>query len=499
MAGMKTILFVCTGNICRSPMAEGLFQHATRGRKDFQAVSAGVGALEGQPPSIHAVRALRELGIDISNARSRVLTRELVEQADYIFGMTHSHVDSVNLLFPQAVEKTFLLREFDDTLDDFEKDIGDPIGGSYETYTYCRDQIEQGIFSMLNFMEQTAQAPEVAGAAPESRIALGSDHAGFALKEHLKAHLQAAGVSLVDLGTHSEEACDYTEFAHLVGEQVAAKKSEFGLLVCATGVGVSIAANKVPGVRAALVSDESTAALCRQHNNANVLCLGAKTTPPDLAVKILDLFLSTSFEGGRHERRVNKMEITNPTPAPLRLSSVDPEISSALFLEAQRQQENIELIASENFVSPAVLEAQGSVLTNKYAEGYPGIFLVRTEPCTSQDGGADKVLAGDQLDVFLLALRTSQEGAARADPRCSERERAGVGLVDFHGIDTTLVRPPSKEVDRKMSRILTARSGGMVLAPRQRTLALLCWRQSAAVDSSDTRAARAPGICWPQY
>ena len=353
-------------------MAEGLFQHATRGRKDFRALSAGVGALEGQPPSVHAVRALRELGVDIANTRSRMLTRELVEEADYIFGMTHSHVDSINLLFPQAVEKTFLLREFDDTLDDFEKDIGDPIGGSYETYTYCRDQIEQGIFSMLNFMEQTAQAPEAAAAAPESRVALGADHAGFALKEHLKAHLQAAGVSLVDLGTHTDEVCDYTEFSHAVGEQVAAKKSVFGLLVCATGVGVSISANKIPGVRAALVSDESTAVLCRQHNNANVLCLGANATPPELAVKILDLFLSTSFEGGRHERRVNKMETHNPTPAPLRLSSVDPEIANALFLEGLRQQENIELIASENFVSPAVLEAQGSVLTNKYAEGYPG-------------------------------------------------------------------------------------------------------------------------------
>jgi RpiB/LacA/LacB family sugar-phosphate isomerase len=372
MAGMKTILFVCTGNICRSPMAEGLFQHATRGRKDFRVLSAGLGALEGQPPSVHAVRALRELGIDISNMRSRMLTPQLVEEADYIFGMTHSHVDSVNVLFPQAVEKTFLLREFDDTLDDFEKDIGDPIGGSYETYAYCRDQIEQGIFSMLNFMEQTAQAPEAAAAAPESRIALGSDHAGFALKEQLKAHLQASGVSLVDLGTHNEETCDYADFGHAVGEQVAAKKSEFGLLVCATGVGISISANKIPGVRAALVTDESTASLCRRHNNANVLCLGAGTTPPELAVKILDLFLSTSFEGGRHERRVNKMETHNPAPAPLRLSRVDPEISSALFLETQRQQENIELIASENFVSPAVMEAQGSVLTNKYAEGYPG-------------------------------------------------------------------------------------------------------------------------------
>jgi RpiB/LacA/LacB family sugar-phosphate isomerase len=372
MAGMKTILFVCTGNVCRSPMAEGLFQHAIRGRKDFQARSAGVGALEGQPPSVHAVRALRELGVDISNLRSRMLTRELVEEADYIFGMTHSHVDSVNALFPQAVEKTFLLREFDETLDDFEKDIGDPIGGSYETYAYCRDQIEQGILSMLNFMEQTARAPEAAGPAPESRIALGSDHAGFALKEHLKAHLRQAGVSLVDLGTHSEETCDYTEFGHAVAEQVASKRSELGLLVCSTGVGISISANKIPGARAALVSDEVTAALCRRHNNANVLCLGASIITPELAVRILDIFLSTSFEGGRHERRVNTMEITKITPAPLRLSSVDPEISGALFLEQQRQQENIELIASENFVSPAVMEAQGSVLTNKYAEGYPG-------------------------------------------------------------------------------------------------------------------------------
>ena len=95
-----------------------------------------------------------------------MLSPELVEQADYIFGMTHSHVDSINLLFPQAAEKTLLLREFDETLDEFEKDISDPIGGSYETYAYCRDQIEQGIFAMLNFIEQSSKvSPE---ASPQS-------------------------------------------------------------------------------------------------------------------------------------------------------------------------------------------------------------------------------------------------------------------------------------------------------------------------------------------
>src|SRR3954470_57031 len=155
---MKTILFVCTGNICRSPMAEGLFRHATKGRNEFKVISAGGGAGGGLPPSEYAVKALRELGLDISRQRSRMLTAEVVNQADYIFGMTHSHVDAITMLYPQAAEKTFLLREFDETLDSYENDISDPIGGSYEVYRACRDQIEQGIFSMLKFIDQTAGA-----------------------------------------------------------------------------------------------------------------------------------------------------------------------------------------------------------------------------------------------------------------------------------------------------------------------------------------------------
>src|SRR6266566_9478929 len=153
---MKTILFVCTGNICRSPMAEGLFRQAIKGRNDFRVLSAGVGAVDGLPPSEYAVHALKELGIDISRQRSRMLTGELIQQADFIFGMTHSHVDAVTLLYPQAAEKTFLLREFDETLDNYEADISDPIGGSYEIYVSCRDQIEQGIVGILNFVEQTS-------------------------------------------------------------------------------------------------------------------------------------------------------------------------------------------------------------------------------------------------------------------------------------------------------------------------------------------------------
>ncbi|SPE62892.1 Sugar-phosphate isomerase, RpiB/LacA/LacB family [Verrucomicrobia bacterium] len=366
---MKTVLFVCTGNVCRSPMAEGLFRQAVSGRGEYRALSAGLGAMEGQPPSPYAVQAVKELGIDISYLRSRMLTPDLVAQADYIFGMTHSHIETVMLLFPHAAEKTFLLREFDETLDVFEKDISDPIGGSYEIYLDCRDQIEQGIASLLRFLEPSSAAalrPE----GPPTTIALGADHGGYALKEALKLQLEQRGVSVADFGAPSNEPADYPDYAQAVAQSVAQRHAQFGVLICTTGLGMSICANKVPGVRAALVGDEQTAALARQHNDANVLCLAGKSTPAGEAMKIIDAFLNARFEGGRHERRINKME-TRTIPNTLRLRAVDPEIADVIEHERQRQQENIELIASENFASSAVLEAQGSVLTNKYAEGYP--------------------------------------------------------------------------------------------------------------------------------
>jgi glycine hydroxymethyltransferase len=369
---MKTFLFICTGNICRSPMAEALFRHATQGRADYRAISAGLGAIDGQAPSAHSVRAMKEIGVDISRQRSRMLTAEMVKQADYILGMTHSHVDTVTLLYPQAAEKTFLLREFDDTLGPYEKDISDPIGGSYEVYLNCRDQIEQGIASLVRFIEQgeTAQVVKAAAGGQKARVAIGADHGGYDLKESLKQYLRERGISFHDFGTHGKESVDYPDYASLVAHSVAEHSAEVGLLVCTTGIGMSMTANKVPGVRAAVVTDAETALLTRKHNDANVLCLSGKFTPPDVAKQILDNFLNTEFEGGRHERRVNKME-TKMTSPELRLNRVDGEIANAIEHERLRQQENIELIASENFTSPAVMEAQGSVLTNKYAEGYP--------------------------------------------------------------------------------------------------------------------------------
>ena len=362
---MKKILFVCTGNICRSPMAEGLFRHLTAKLGRYQAQSAGLGAYDGQPPSPHAVRALRELGVDITGLRSRMLTADMVREADYVFGMTHGHVDAIHLLHPWAAEKAFLLRDFDDTLAPHERDICDPIGGGYDVYLRCRDEIEQGIFTMLKQLE--AEAAATAALTPRTlRLALGADHAGLELKRALRDALAGAGRELEDFGTQSPESADYPDYARQVARAVAEGRADLGILVCGTGIGMSIAANKVPGVRAAVVTTPEVARLAREHNDANALCLGARVAPADRSKAIVDAFLGARFEGGRHARRVGKLE-----PAGHALAEADLAVAEIIVHERRRQQENIELIASENFTSPAVMEAQGSVLTNKYAEGYP--------------------------------------------------------------------------------------------------------------------------------
>lgn len=139
------------------------------------------------------------------------------------------------------------------------------------------------------------------------RIALASDHAGYAEKERLKDVLTDLGVEFEDLGTGSEASVDYPDYARKVAEQVAQGQVEQGLLVCGSGTGMAITANKVPGVRAAVAWSEEIARLARQHNNANVLAIGARTTPPDEIPNIVRAWFATDFEGGRHADRVAKI------------------------------------------------------------------------------------------------------------------------------------------------------------------------------------------------
>jgi glycine hydroxymethyltransferase len=240
---VKSVLFVCTGNVCRSPIAEGLFRRLLGNRKDIEVASAGVHAVRGQPPSSHAVEVCAEEGANISNLRSQPLTGALVERATHIFAMTGAHVEAMQMLFPNAAEKTFLLREFEEVGATCWRDVPDPIGLGRDVYNSCAETIKNALPSVLAFVEESEVAVRSSG--------------------------RSGGTSSYPMSE-------------------------------------------------------------TRHCEPN---LGAPS-------------------GG--------------------LRKVDPEIFDAVAAEEKRQRENIELIASENFTSRGVMEAQGSVLTNKYAEGYPG-------------------------------------------------------------------------------------------------------------------------------
>lgn len=139
------------------------------------------------------------------------------------------------------------------------------------------------------------------------KIAIGSDHGGYNLKEIIIKHLEGKGIEFKDFGTYSSSSCDYPDYGHKVAEAVASGEYNFGILICGTGIGISIAANKVPGIRAAHCTDTFSARAAREHNDANILALGERITGPGLALDIVDAFLAGEFQGGRHATRVNKI------------------------------------------------------------------------------------------------------------------------------------------------------------------------------------------------
>ena len=197
------------------------------------------------------------------------------------------------------------------------------------------------------------------------KIAIGADHAGVDLKETVAELLKAWGHEVTDMGTMTKNSCDYSDYANAVASSIADGTNDRGILICRSGIGMSIAANRWVGVRAALCRTAPAAALSRQHNDSNLLCLASAYVDNESVEDVLDAWLHADFEGGRHERRVVK---SSGSP----LQWTDPELAALIQEEGRRESNNIELIASENFTSPSVREAQGSLLTNKYAEGYPG-------------------------------------------------------------------------------------------------------------------------------
>jgi glycine hydroxymethyltransferase len=246
---VKNVLFVCTGNICRSPIAEGFFRRLLGNRKDIEVASAGVHAVRGQPPSLYAVQVCEEEGVDISGLRSQPLTAPLIDRATHVFAMTGAHLETIHMLFPQGAEKSFLLREFEEPGTTVWRDVPDPIGLGRDVYELCARTIKNALPSVLAFVEQG---------------------------------------ELVRPGATGRHEVPYYSMGDL---------------------------------------------------------------PPRVDTGSVDSPSSPRYGDA--------------------LRRVDPEIFDAIAAEEKRQRENIELIASENFTSRAVMEAQGSVLTNKYAEGYP--------------------------------------------------------------------------------------------------------------------------------
>lgn len=139
------------------------------------------------------------------------------------------------------------------------------------------------------------------------KIGIGSDHGGYDLKEYLVSFLSEQGIDYVDYGTNSRDSVDYPNFAKRVAMGIIEKEVDYGIVICGTGIGISIAANKIKGIRCALCGDVYSARMSKEHNNANMLALGARVIGPDLAVEILSAWLKAEFQGGRHERRINKI------------------------------------------------------------------------------------------------------------------------------------------------------------------------------------------------
>lgn len=291
------VLFVCTGNTCRSPMAEGLFNAKAKSlNKDFEAKSAGVFASEGFPASPEAIKVLKQdYNVDISNHRSKNLRRHDLEEADLILAMSDVHKQSILFKYPEYTNKVFTIKEFVGLKGEVEDPYGMPIEVYKETARELEDLISKVIIKILQERKD------------KMIIALGADHGGYELKEAIKKYLDEKGIDYKDFGTFSTESVDYPDYALKVAEAVASQECSEGILVCGTGIGMSIAANKVPGIRAAHAEDVFSAKAAKEHNNANILCLGGRITGPGLAIMMVEEWLNSTFQGGRHQRRIDKI------------------------------------------------------------------------------------------------------------------------------------------------------------------------------------------------
>ena len=280
--------------------------------------SAGIAALTGGEASHHAHEAMQSWGLSLADHSSSQVDDELISRADLIVTMTIRHREALLARWPWlSRHRVVTLKQLVRTLragpaamggDDDGDDIVDPFGGSFEIYETVAHEIDEAVEAIISNASELEEL--LKGAGPAMRVALGSDHAGAAYKTEVAHLLAEMGYQVEDMGTYSMESVDYPDFARKVAEVVAGGDADRGILICGTGIGMSMAANKARGIRAALCHDVYSARMSRAHNDANVLCVGARVIGSDILFEIVKAWIGASFEGGRHQRRVDKiMEI----------------------------------------------------------------------------------------------------------------------------------------------------------------------------------------------
>ncbi|WP_250278636.1 ribose 5-phosphate isomerase B [[Clostridium] colinum] len=291
---MKNIIFVCTGNTCRSPMAEAIAKSLCK-NININITSRGIFVYNSLSINENAKQVLNNNNINISEHFSTPLSLSEFENADLILTMEKQHKNL--LLKNNNVNKSKVYTLYEYTLNS-DMDIKDPFGCDIDTYNKCFDEL-YNLISKINFDN----------IQEENMIGIGSDHGGFHLKQEVIKYLKENNIPFKDYGTNSTDSVDYPIYAKNVANDVANGTLNKGILICGTGIGVSMAANKVKGIRTALCHDVFSAKATREHNDANILTMGERVIGVGLALEIVKTFLETPFSNDeRHIRRINMIE-----------------------------------------------------------------------------------------------------------------------------------------------------------------------------------------------